>query len=112
MPDDPIRDPLLDRMAALPGCDVVVLLDLDARTVLDGRWLRRPPHERLDALGVWAADMLENGTRLAIAAGDTALRLAFRTGDGDGAAEAVCVVLHPGADAAAALALVPGDVTR
>lgn len=112
MPDSPMDDPLLDRMAALPGCDLVVLIDLGARTVLDSRSRQRVPQERLDALGGWAADMLGDGARLAVVAGDTALRLAARTAGGEGATEALGIVLHPDADAGGALALLPGGGDR
>ncbi|MCU0909644.1 MAG: hypothetical protein MUF73_19985 [Rhodobacteraceae bacterium] len=102
--DRPSRDPLLDRVAAIRGCDLVVLMDLQARTVLDSRSSLRVPQGRLDALGAWAAAMLDGGASLALAAGDTALRLALRTGDSG--PEALCVVLHPAADIGAVCALV------
>lgn len=106
---DPLAGPLLDRIAALPGCDLAVMLDLEARTVLESRSRLRVPQERLDALGTWAAGMLGEGVPLAVTAGDTALRVAFRVGPGGGASEAGCVVLHPGADPVAVLALVAGQ---
>jgi len=101
-------DPLIDQMAALPGCDLVLLTDLEAGTVLDSRSRHRVPQERLDALGAWATAMIDHGGALAVAAGDTALRLVFRTGDGG--SEAMCVVLHPGADCGAALTLARAGV--
>jgi hypothetical protein len=107
MQDSPLPDPLPDRIATLPGCDLVVMLDLDAQTVLESRSRLRHPQERLDAVAAWAAGMLGDGVPLAVTAGDTALRLAFRIGDGADATEACCVVLHPGADPGAVLALVP-----
>lgn len=90
-------------------------VDLSARTVLRAKTARRLPQERLDALCLWAADVLGTGPEIALAADDTALRVARRLAhpDAGGAgSEGLCLLLPPSTDPARVLALLSTGALR